>query len=98
MARQSEWFENYEVRVGDDGKPGIYTRGYNVRLATFNRNTAAIQTRLKLMFNHAHTIEENRRKRPRKKRRTVKPMRPGDIDVMGGGYPPVRGRAFSERD
>lgn len=44
------WFEDYCIRVGDDGKPGIYLREFNVRLATFNANTQALQTRLSKLF------------------------------------------------
>lgn len=61
-----QWFEDYEVREGKDGKPGIYTRDYNCRLATFNANTHALQTRLKLLFERANApkIKPKRKRKP----------------------------------
>jgi hypothetical protein len=48
-----KWFDGYDIRKGGDGRMGIYD-DYNVRLATFNANTAPLQTRLKLLFERAH--------------------------------------------
>lgn len=65
-----EWFKPYEVRVGKDGKVGIYTRDFNVRLATFNVNTTALQTRLKLLFERANrpaVLKSKRKRKPREK-------------------------------
>jgi hypothetical protein len=55
--RPSAQWADYEIRTGNDGKIGIYTRDYNVRLATFNANTHVLQTRLKLLFDLAHKRE-----------------------------------------
>lgn len=54
--RESVGWEDYEIRTGKDGKPGIYLRDYNVRLATFNCNTHALQVKLDLLFNRAARI------------------------------------------
>lgn len=79
MTRQSEWFEDYEVRVGGDGKMGIYLRAYNVRLATFNCNTVALQTRLRLMFDAAYKAEQKRRlPKPRRGKRIKRFPRTGN--------------------
>lgn len=43
-------WSNYEVREGSDGKPGIYLRDFNVRLATFSDNSFALQTKLAELF------------------------------------------------
>lgn len=61
-----EWFDEYEVRTGKDGKSGIYLREFNVRLATFNCNTGAIQSRLKLLFDRAVAPAPPKPKRKRK--------------------------------
>lgn len=45
--------EAYEIRRGGDGKVGIYTRGYDVRMATFNANSASLQRALKGVFDRA---------------------------------------------
>lgn len=81
MARPSEWWTDYEVRTGGDGKVGIYLREYNVRLATFNANTRAIQTRLKLLFDRAHRHEADRKK-PKKR----KPKETGEAWGPGSGH------------
>lgn len=60
-----EWFKPYRVDIGKDGRYGIYTRDFNCRLATFNANTAALQTRLRLLFDRANkpvAIKKRRRK------------------------------------
>ena len=44
---------DYEVRDGRDGKVGIYSRKYNVRLATFAANSHALRTLLKETFDQA---------------------------------------------
>lgn len=44
----------YDVRRGGDGKMGIYLRGYNVRLAIFNANSASLQTALLIVFDRAN--------------------------------------------
>lgn len=62
-----EWFKDYCIRDGGDGKPGIYLREYNVRLATFNANTAALQTRLKLLFDRAIAKPKPKKRKPREK-------------------------------
>lgn len=53
MKRKADWAD-YEVRTGSDGKPGIYLRDFNLRLATFNANTAHIQIILAELFGRAH--------------------------------------------
>jgi hypothetical protein len=65
-----KWFEGYEVREGRDGRVGIYLTSYNVRLATFNANTHALQTRLKLLFDRANKTGDAKRvaKRPTTRR------------------------------
>jgi hypothetical protein len=52
-----EWFKGYEIREGGDGHMGIYLTEYNVRLAKFNANTHALQTRLRLLFERANRPE-----------------------------------------
>lgn len=53
-ARNKSAWGKYEIRTGKDGKPGIYTRDYNCRMATFNANTYALQQSLKELFDGAH--------------------------------------------
>lgn len=43
-------FSKYEIRTGSDGKRGIYLKAYNVRMATFNANTAQLQEALEDIF------------------------------------------------
>ena len=43
-------FSKYEIRTGRDGKRGIYLKAYNVRIATFNANTAKFQDALNEIF------------------------------------------------
>lgn len=71
----NDWFEDYCVREGGDGKVGIYLREFNVRLATFNANTAALQLRLKKLFDKAATPKVVK---PKRRTRRV-------IDRVGGG-------------
>lgn len=77
--RLKDWFDPYEVRVGGDGKVGIYTRDFNCRLATFNANTHVLQTRLRLFFQKCAEPEP---KPKRKKRRPYVQRQPGDEDVF----------------
>lgn len=49
-----EWFKPFRVDIGKDGKYGIYARDFNCRLATFNANTHALQSRLRLLFDRAN--------------------------------------------
>jgi len=81
VTRKSQWFEDYEVRTGNDGKVGIYARETDERLATFNKgpDAAALATRLKLMFNRSHTVEKTRRKRRRVTRRR---LGDGENDIL----------------
>jgi hypothetical protein len=44
----------YEIRTGEDGKIGIYTRDYNCRLATFNANTHVLQQDLARLFDRSY--------------------------------------------
>lgn len=63
-----EWFKDFEVRIGGDGKAGIYLRSYNVRVAVFNSNSSAIQTRLKLLFERANkpvAVKTPRKRKPK---------------------------------
>lgn len=50
---RKDWAADYEIRVGKDGKPGIYLRDYGVRLAIFNANTYYLQRRLSRIFDNA---------------------------------------------
>lgn len=43
-------FSAYHIKRGRDGKVGIYLRAYNVRLATFNAGTRALQEQLRKLF------------------------------------------------
>jgi len=72
-----EWFEDYEIREGKDGKVGIYLRKFNCRLATFNANTNALQLRLKKFFDHCATPTPKRSTKRKKPRR--------DYSGPGGG-------------
>lgn len=72
----SAWFEDYCIRAGGDGKIGIYLRDYNVRLATFNANTNALQVRLAKLFDSAAEPPK-----PKHVRRRSRPVR----DDVGGG-------------
>lgn len=65
MARPSEWWTDYEVRTGGDGKVGIYLREFNCRLATFNCNTTALQTRLAMLFDDAVAKPKPKRRKRR---------------------------------
>jgi hypothetical protein len=51
---------SYDVRVGRDGKVGIYLRDYNVRLATFAVNSHALRELLKKTFDDAAKHSPNR--------------------------------------
>lgn len=53
----------YEVRQGDAGTWGIYTRKYNVRLAVFNPNSHALRGALARMFDAAHALVESEKAR-----------------------------------
>ena len=69
MSEPTQWFEGYEVREGRDGRMGVYLTSFDVRLATFNANTHALQTRLKLLFDRANKAEMKRvAKRPTTRR------------------------------
>jgi hypothetical protein len=48
----------YEVREGRDGKWGIYTRKYNVRLATFASSSFALRAALKKLFEDANRVAQ----------------------------------------
>lgn len=60
---------DYEVRFSDKtprgterrdgGSWGIYLRRYNVRVATFAADSAALRKALATMFNAAHTLVES---------------------------------------
>lgn len=50
---------DYDVRAGRDGKFGIYTRKYDVRLATFAPNSAALRNALARMFNAANALKQS---------------------------------------
>lgn len=50
---------DYEVRAGRDGRFGIYTRKYDVRLATFAPNSAALRNALARMFNAANALKQS---------------------------------------
>jgi hypothetical protein len=76
-AKAIDW-DQYEIRTGKDKRVGIYLCEYNVRLATFNANTFALQTALAKLFDDAA------RKPvviPRKRKRKT----PRVIDHVGGG-------------
>lgn len=45
--------QDYEVRKGGDGKWGIYTRGYNVRVAVFAPNSYYLRENLGKIFDDA---------------------------------------------
>lgn len=89
--KKSPWAE-YEIRDGKDGKPGIYTRDYNCRLAIFNANTYALQQALKKLFDGAH----KRLQKPAKPKRrsppgTVNPKaRIGEKGYYAGPPMPTR--------
>lgn len=84
MSRKSQWFEDYEVRAGGDGKLGIYLREYNVRLATFNANTTELSTRLKLLFNRSHTVEKHRMQGKRRRAKRDETLGGGAVTPSGG--------------
>jgi hypothetical protein len=63
MKRDKPDWASYEVRNGTDGKVGIYTRDYNVRVATFNDNTDDLQARLKELFDQAYRLSYSPSKR-----------------------------------
>jgi len=89
MTRKSQWFEDYEVRTGNDDRVGIYARETDTRLATFNKGVEAraLATRLKLMFNRSHTVEKNRKigKRRRAARSKIDETRGGGHVTPTGG-------------
>jgi hypothetical protein len=78
MRITNAWFEDYCIRAGGDGKIGIYLRDYNVRLATFNANTNALQMRLAKLFESAISPPDPKRRKPR--------SRPVRDDVGGGAF------------
>lgn len=87
MPRHKAGWDGYEIRDGGDGKPGIYTRDYNCRLATFNANTYALQQALTRLFDDAH----KRAQKPAKpKRRRSHNVGAFSGDIGDQGYRPIK--------
>lgn len=61
-----EDFDGYAVRTDKTGKFGIYTRGYNCRLAKFNANTYHLQRVLAKLFDRAAapSVPKKRKRKP----------------------------------
>ena len=53
MEERKRGLAGYEVRLGSDGKWGIYLRSYNVRVAVFARSSADIREELTAVFDRA---------------------------------------------
>lgn len=61
----------YDVRLGSDGKVGLYTKGFNVRVATFSPGSGPVQELLKELIEvGAKEAKDAREGRPKKGSRT----------------------------